>query len=531
MKLTLARKLYAIVGILMVVIIIGTASAYFSLTYAVNNLKRLTNDVRTIEGANNDIEVKLGLAVEVSRNYLIRTGDKYIDKFHGFVADIRKQLGVYERFAEDEQEKNALSRSKELLVSFEQSINELVEARRKSNDIAAVDDEVTISASPLRAAMKQLNEMLMNKFDDRTKRLESVISKLEIILVIAALLSCVFAIVVSTMMIRKILEYVHGVAAVTKLAANGDLSQSAPVKSDDEIGEMAKGFNTMMENLRRMIGNINDVTNTVANSSSELSTTVHHITTRVDEQSGKTTQVATSSAEMSQTVLDIARNASNIASSATDTLRVAREGEEVVSKTVQEVQEIARTVSDSSGLMSSLGTRSKQIGEIVGVIKDIADQTNLLALNAAIEAARAGEQGRGFAVVADEVRKLAERTTKATAEISGMITAIQEETERALAGMDESLKKVESGASLSREAGEALHKILKSVDDLQSMVQQIASATEEMSAVSEGINSDIEAIAALAHETSTDANKIASESTDLSKLAEELRSTTNQFRL
>jgi methyl-accepting chemotaxis protein len=252
---------------------------------------------------------------------------------------------------------------------------------------------------------------------------------------------------------------------------------------------------------------------------------------RVEEQSGRATQVATASTEMSQTVIDIAKNASDIAMSASDTLTTARAGENVVSRTVQEVQEIARTVSESSGLMTSLGNRSRQIGEIVDVIKDIADQTNLLALNAAIEAARAGEQGRGFAVVADEVRKLAERTGKATTEISEMITAIQGETQRAVSGMGESLSKVEAGTSLSREAGEALHKIVDSVNALQAMVQQIASATEEMSTVSEGINMDIEAIASLSKETSSDAGQIAAESRDLTGLASNLKKTTSQFRL
>ncbi len=174
--------------------------------------------------------------------------------------------------------------------------------------------------------------------------------------------------------------------------------------------------------------------------------------------------------------------------------------------------------------------RQKNIGEIVSVIKDIADQTNLLALNAAIEAARAGEQGRGFAVVADEVRKLAERTSKATSEIGSMIGAIQDEVQKAVASMNEGTKRVEIGVEYSSNAGEALKNIVRSVDNLQSMVQQIASATEEMSTVSEQISSDIETIANVSKETSAGSEQIAQSSSDLARLASKLSDLVRQFR-
>jgi methyl-accepting chemotaxis protein len=164
------------------------------------------------------------------------------------------------------------------------------------------------------------------------------------------------------------------------------------------------------------------------------------------------------------------------------------------------------------------------------VIKDIADQTNLLALNAAIEAARAGEQGRGFAVVADEVRKLAEKTSKATAEVGEMIGAIQDETSKAVQAMTESQTRVEKGVSLSAEAGDALHKILNSVQGLQSMVQQIASATEEMSTVSDTISSDIEIVASVSMETSNSAAEIKGASNNLAKLSSDLQEVTRKFK-
>jgi len=233
---------------------------------------------------------------------------------------------------------------------------------------------------------------------------------------------------------------------------------------------------------------------------------------------------------MSQSVLDIAQNASNIAASSDETLQVAREGETVVKRTVDEVQQISRAVADSAKLMESLGSRSNQIGEIVNVINEIADQTNLLALNAAIEAARAGEQGRGFAVVADEVRKLAERTARATTEISTMISAIQDETGRAVASMHESIRRVEHGTEFSSQAGKALHRIVDSVNALQAMVGHIASATEEMSTTSEVISSDIETMALSARQTGSSAHEIGQSVDALARLSSELSEVTKRFR-
>jgi methyl-accepting chemotaxis protein len=315
--------------------------------------------------------------------------------------------------------------------------------------------------------------------------------------------------------------------------ASGDITKSitSDSKIKDEITDLLHALESMRQKLKVNITEMSGSSNQLASASEELSATVTQITHRIEEQTGKINQVATATTEMSQTVIDIAKNASNIATSANDTTKTAHDGEQVVGKTVSEVQEIARTVAESADLMSSLGERSKQIGEIINVIKDIADQTNLLALNAAIEAARAGEQGRGFAVVADEVRKLAERTAKATTEIGDMISAIQNETEKAVTAMADGSKRVEAGVALATEAGSALHKIVDSVNGLQSMVQQIASATEEMSAVSEQISGDIEAIAAVSNETSASAEQIAQASSDLARLSTEQKGIVRQFKL
>ncbi len=345
-------------------------------------------------------------------------------------------------------------------------------------------------------------------------------------------IAIVLAVIISILITRSIVLPLHKGIEVAGKIAEGDLTcEDLDVRSKDEIGALARALNIMKKSLSGMIGKFSDTASHVASSSEELSATVIQMTKRVEEQANKANQVATASVEMSQTVIDIAKNSSDIATSSADTLKTAEDGALIVSKTVNEVQEISATVEDLAKIMTALGDRSKQIGEIIGVIKDIADQTNLLALNAAIEAARAGEQGRGFAVVADEVRKLAEKTAHSTSEIGEMITAIQAETEKAVVSMGEGTKKVKVGVELANQAGGGLRKIVDSVNGLQAMVQQIASATEEMSTVSEQISGDIEVIATVSRETSAGSCQIGQESSDLSKMAVELRTDVNHFRV
>jgi methyl-accepting chemotaxis protein len=355
-----------------------------------------------------------------------------------------------------------------------------------------------------------------------------------LLLVIAAVASGA-GIVVALVFSNAITKPLKRAVDISNQLAEGDLTldieSDGGAASGDETGQLLSAMKNMIYKLNETVSQVKVTADSVAGASVQLKESSDQMTKSVTEQSEKAAQVATASTEMSQTVMDIARNAADIAASAKETAKTAKDGESIVGKSVQEVKAIADTVRESARIMATLGDRSKQIGDIVSVINEIADQTNLLALNAAIEAARAGEQGRGFAVVADEVRKLAERTAKATAEISGMIKAMQDEVFKAVSSMEEGTRRVETGVKFSTQAGEALGNIVGSVEQLQTMVQQIASATEEMSSVTETTNHDIEEISGIANDAMSTFSRISDSAATMAELSSNLQNVVSQFKI
>ena len=308
-------------------------------------------------------------------------------------------------------------------------------------------------------------------------------------------------------------------AYIAHRIADGDLTARIENLRGDETGQLLAAMQNMVENLQRIIGEVKAAASNMASASQQLNTNSELMSKGAGEQASRALQVASASEEMSQTILDVARNTSSIEMSSTETAKLARNGEKVVDSSVHKVKAISETIEASAKLIKSLGDRSNQIGQIISVINEIADQTNLLALNAAIEAARAGEAGRGFAVVADEVKKLAVRTSNSTSEISSMITSMQKEVHEVVASMETITREVTAGVELSTQAGDVLRNIVGSVDQLHVMVQQIASASEEMASTSEQISKDIETIATVSKETSGNSEDITKASLELAELS------------
>ncbi|HVN95492.1 MAG TPA: methyl-accepting chemotaxis protein [Syntrophorhabdaceae bacterium] len=318
------------------------------------------------------------------------------------------------------------------------------------------------------------------------------------------------------------------------LMAKGDFSimvSEGAMQRKDEMGVFARSMHAMNSELGQILKEVMSSASNVAAASTQLSTSAEKLSKGATEQVERATQVATASTEMNQTSEDIAKNSNHVAESASEAVKVAKGGQEVVAQAIREVNIIAQTVETASGFMKELGIQSEKIGDIVTVINEIADQTNLLALNAAIEAARAGEHGRGFAVVADEVRKLAERTSASTTEIVNMINAIREGIEKTVDSMDRAKDNVATGVEFSSQAQSALEDIIKSIDSLYSGFHQIASAIEEMNATTEEITRDINDISDVTKEAFHSSEEIFGAATGLSGSARSLEKVVQEFKV
>ncbi|MBI5893179.1 MAG: methyl-accepting chemotaxis protein [Deltaproteobacteria bacterium] len=340
------------------------------------------------------------------------------------------------------------------------------------------------------------------------KRADNSYNKAVFFFIAALTAGSVFGIIVIYNLSKNIITRLKILTDEAELIANGDFTNITSVSGKDEIGKLAQSINSIVENISGIISSIKEDERHLKASSEEMLATAKNIAAGTMEQAQKADQVSTASEEMSATVTEVARDASNAAEAAVIANDSAQNGGEVVLKTIEGMNAVAKMVKESSIVIRELGSRSNEIGRIIKVIDDIADQTNLLALNAAIEAARAGEQGRGFAVVADEVRKLAERTTKATKEIGEMIKEIQGETHKAVLSMDAGTKEVEAEVQLATDAGNSLKDIISQVDKVTGIIQHIATATEEQSKASEEISRDIETVAEVAKEMANGAGRI-----------------------
>lgn len=321
----------------------------------------------------------------------------------------------------------------------------------------------------------------------------------------------------------------EGVKALGRMA-EGDLTVriESNYKGDHEL--IKNSINTVASSLAKALNDVREAVDATASASNQISSSTEEMAAGASEQTQQAAEVAGAVEEMTKTILENTRNASQAADNANDAGRKAKDGGRVVNETISGMNKIADVVRKSTEKVQALGRSSDQIGEIAQVIDDIADQTNLLALNAAIEAARAGEQGRGFAVVADEVRKLAERTTKATKEIANMIKQIQKDTAEAVVAMEEGTIEVSNGIKLANQAGVSLKEIISGSEIVVDIVNQVAAASEEQSTAANEISKSIETISNVTQETATGTSQIARAAEDLSRLTLNLEQLVNQFK-
>ena len=444
------------------------------------------------------------------------TEQKAIGQIDVAIASL-KQLNVH--FADTQQDalrqlETALTNYRSALIAYKNANSEAVQARKEMTDQGATI--VTLS--------EQLYQIQLDRRDIESAQARTF----QLISTLLALLVGVIAAVIIT---RQITRPLRETLAVVERIASGDLTQNVTVTRRDELGVLQQGIARMGVTLRDLISGIRDGVTQIASAAEELSAVTEQTSAGVNSQKIETDQVATAMHEMTATVQEVARNAEEASQAAAAADGEAREGDKVVNEAITQIERLASEVARSTEAMSVLQQESDKIGSVMDVIKAVAEQTNLLALNAAIEAARAGEAGRGFAVVADEVRGLAQRTQKSTEEIEGLVAGLQNGTQQVSTVMNNSRALTDSSVALTRKAGASLENITRTVSNIQSMNQQIAAAAEQQSAVAEEISRSIINVRDVSEQTAAASDETAKSSVELARLGGQLQQMVSHFRV
>nr|WP_024616466.1 methyl-accepting chemotaxis protein [Pseudomonas kilonensis] len=444
------------------------------------------------------------------------TERKAVTQLDAAIASLKPLNEHFSSTRQDElrQLENALTQYRSAVQAFKLATADAVQARKEMTEQGA--SIVTLS--------ERLYQIQLDRRDAESAEART----LQLISTLLALLVGVIAAVIIT---RQITGPLRETLAVVERIAGGDLSHTVIVTRRDELGVLQQGIARMGVTLRDLISGIRDGVTQIASAAEELSAVTEQTSAGVNSQKIETDQVATAMHEMTATVQEVARNAEEASQAAAAADGEARAGDKVVSEAIAQIERLASEVARSTDAMTVLQQESDKIGSVMDVIKAVAEQTNLLALNAAIEAARAGEAGRGFAVVADEVRGLAQRTQKSTEEIEGLVAGLQNGTQQVAAVMNNSRNLTDSSVALTRKAGASLGNITRTVSNIQSMNQQIAAAAEQQSAVAEEISRSIINVRDVSEQTAAASEETAASSVELARLGNQLQMMVSHFRV
>ncbi|MDM8193217.1 methyl-accepting chemotaxis protein [Pseudomonas koreensis] len=448
------------------------------------------------------------------------------------VDKVRKAQASYAALPAGPEEQEIFQTFSTTLDNYLQAQNQMIELSRQDK----LDELRTLINTRIKEGTDQMGEQLnkliaINTADAKTAaakagdHYDSAVTGIIIVAVIAALATVLLAWLLTRSIVTPLNRAVHAAQTI----AGGDLSKAIEVDGKDEPARLLEALAAMQTNLRKTIEQIAGSATQLGAAAEELSAVTEEASRGLQQQNNEIEQAATAVNEMTAAVEEVARNAVSTSEASNQSTHAAREGRDQVVKTVDAIQTMTHDVQNTAQMIEGLAAQGRDIGKVLDVIRAIAEQTNLLALNAAIEAARAGEAGRGFAVVADEVRALAHRTAQSTQEIEKMVAGIQNGTGEAVSSMQQSNQRTQSTLEMARAAGVALEQITQSIHQINERNLVIASASEEQAQVSREVDRNLVNIRDLATQSAAGANQTSAATHELSRLAVDLNAMVARF--
>ncbi|CAM2933987.1 methyl-accepting chemotaxis protein [Moritella viscosa] len=532
---TLKRRFAALSGIVVILMIINGAFPASKLNNIENSWHAYHHNVVKRQELLMEIKENFGYGglIHNFKNYVLRATPKYATRVS------QRYLAVSQRIAEyrtipslSKEERKALDNIEAVANKYRNMLEVIIPMVEGGKSITSIDSIVKIDDAPALTAFDILNGHYHDLSSSTIENMESDIAMAKRVVIGTVFLITVLLTIGNFHMYRlTVVRIIQLKNAIVRSNNNRDLSVRSSIKGSDEITDTAEAFNELMSATQQAITLFSASADEVAVAATQLSTLSINTNQLMEQQQNETEQVATAMNEMSATVQDVVNNISNAANSAREANDIASNAGGVVSESIVGIGSLADQIGYTAGVITQLENETTEISVILDDICGIADQTNLLALNAAIEAARAGEQGRGFAVVADEVRNLAQRTQGATEKIQKLIIRLQNGAKDSVQAMDSGKNQSLVCVNQAGETGSAFDNIIRTIGNISDMTQQIASASEEQSVATEEMNRNIINIHQASEKTSSSSNEIEQSCQRLATLSSELKETVNKFQV